>query len=139
MRQAYIAKGAPSSNEIGWLGHSSKRSTGDKKSVQIEFDPTDPKIKNSFMYHTHPADEPSPLTAMPSIVDLESAASMAKKHESKGSTIFSGDFYTVIVPTKKAVGKKNPRPYEDALKRGDIEDALKELEKLGFDVETGKL
>lgn len=138
MRQSYIPKSFPSTNEIGWLGHK-KKFTGDKKSVQIQFDPNDPEIKDNFIYHTHPADEPSPLTAMPSIVDLETAASISKKHGVKGSTIFSGDYYTVLVPTKNAVGKKNPKPYEEALMRGDIEDALKELEKIGFDVETGKL
>lgn len=140
MRQSYIAKNAPSTHEIGWLGHKNvQKSTGDKKSVQIKFDPNDPEIKNNFVYHTHPSDEPSPLTAMPSIVDLETAASMSKQHGVKGSTIFSGNYYTVIVPTKRATGRKNPKPYEQAIQRGDIEDALKELEKIGFDVETGKL
>lgn len=142
-RSAYIPKSSPSENEIGWLGHGGdvvgEKSIGDKESVQIKFNPEDDKIKDSFIYHTHPSKNPSPLTAMPSIVDLESVASMASKHKIKGSTIFSGDFYTVFVPTAKACGKKNPKPYEDALMRGDIEDALKQLEIIGFDVETGKL
>lgn len=138
--QAYVPETSPSDKEIGWLGHyEGKKSIGDEASVQIEFDPNNPKIKDSFIYHTHPSNDPSPLTAMPSIVDLESVASMAKKHKIKGSTIFSGHFYTVIVPTSRACGKKDPKPYEDALKRGDIEDALKALEEIGFDVETGKL
>lgn len=134
MRQSYIAKSAPSSHEIGWLGH--KKFSGTKKDVQIKFDPNDKDIKDKFIYHTHPNENPSPLTAMPSVADLETAIKNLE-HELRGIVVFSGDFYTVIVPTTTA--RKQLKRYEDALKRGDIEDAIKELDRCGFDVETGEI
>ena len=135
VRHAYIAKNAPSEHEIGWLGH--KRFKGDEKHVQIKFDPSDPEIQDKFTYHTHPADEPTPLTALPSEQDLIAAA-MATDVGLRGIVIFSGNFYTVIVPTERVKGG-HFKQYIDCLSRGDIEDAIKELEKAGFDVETGKL
>lgn len=135
VRQAYIAKSAPSKNEIGWLGH--KKFSGNEKQVQIEFDPSNPEIQDKFTYHTHPAEEPSPLTAMPSEQDLISAV-MAVDVGLRGIAIFSGEFYTVVVPTD-SVRKAHFKEYMDAISRGDVEDAIKELERCGFDIETGKL
>lgn len=135
VRNSYIAKSAPSSHEIGWLGH--KRFSGDKESVQVKFDPNDEKIKDSFIYHTHPNDNPSPLTAMPSEQDLISAV-MNIEHGLRGIVIFSGEYYTIVVPTEK-VKSSHFKQYMNAIEDGDIEDAIKKLEHDGFDVETGKL
>lgn len=134
MRQSYIAKNAPSTHEIGWLGH--KRFSGTAKDVQIKFDPQDQTLKDKFVYHTHPAEDPSPLTALPSKKDLETAVSNTE-FGLRGIVVFSGDYYTIIVPTGKT--KRNLDGFETAAQRGDIEDAIKELEKCGFDIETGEL
>lgn len=137
IRASYIAKSAPSTHEIGWLGHKKFRGTKDK--VQIEFDPSDPKIQQQYLFHTHPyEDEATPLHAMPSTQDLIQAASVTKKGL-KGIVIFSGHFYTIIVPTDKVKDRLQARAYEQALKGGDMEDAVKAIERLGFDIETGKI
>lgn len=136
MRASYIAKSAPSTHEIGWLGHKKFRGTKDK--VQVKFDPSDEKIKDQYMYHTHPVQgEASPLNAMPSGQDLLSAIQVTSKGL-KGIVVFAKPYYTVIVPTNKVKEKPNFKRYETSLSNGDIEDAVKEIEKLGFDIETGK-
>lgn len=137
VRASYIAKSAPSTHEIGWLGHKKFRGTKDK--VQVKFDPNDPEIQEQYLFHTHPyEDEATPLHAMPSTQDLTQAAQIVQ-HGLKGIVIFSGEYYTIIVPTDKVKNRLHASSYEDALKRGDIEDAIKGIEKLGFDIETGKL
>ena len=132
-KQAYIAKHIPSTHEVGWLGH--KKFKGRKDSVQIKFDPTDPDIKNKYIFHTHPSDEPSALSAMPSMADLDSAIDSAENGV-MGIVTFSGPYYSITVPTNKASTTKIKR-YREAIARGDIEDAIKEMEKMGFDIETG--
>jgi hypothetical protein len=135
-KQAYIAKSAPSTHEIGWLGH--KRFSGDKKSVQIKFDPSDPDIKDNYIFHTHPYDDDaSALRAMPSHTDLQTAIDSAE-YGLMGMVVFCGPYYSVVVPTTKAKDITT-NSYEDAINRGDIEDAIKEIERIGFDIETGKL
>lgn len=137
IRASYIAKSAPSTHEIGWLGH--KKFKGTKEKVQIEFDPNDEKIQDEYLYHTHPVDgDATPFNAMPSEQDLESAKSVVTKGL-KGIVVFAHPYYTVITATKKTKEKTNYNRYIEAIKRNDIEDAVKEIEKLGFDIETGKL
>lgn len=140
-RQAYIAKSSPSNNEVGWLGHKERETfKGTKDRVQVKFDPTDEEIKENYIYHTHPSENPSPLTAMPSGQDLMSAVESAK-YGIQGIVIFSGkskQFYTVVVPTNRTdLSKSKINRYEEAIKRGDIEDSIKHLERMKFDVETG--
>jgi len=135
-KNAYIAKSAPSTHEIGWLGH--RKFRGSKESVQIRFDPTDPDIKDNYIFHTHPSDEPSPIRAMPSETDLQTAAN-STEHGLMGTVIFCGPFYTVIMPTTRTKDRIMARRYEEAIRRGDMEDAIKEIEKLGFDIETGEV
>lgn len=140
-KYAYIVRSAPSNKEIGFIGHTpNKKFTGDKESVQIEFDPSDPDIKDNYVYHTHPVgpEGPNPIRALPSEQDLISAVENAH-HGLVGLVIYNGNYYTVIVPTTRVKGKMNVRNYIKALNRGDIEDALKALERLGFDIETGEL
>src|SRR3989304_347780 len=91
IRQSYIAKNAPSDHEIGWLGQ--KRLQGTKRDVQIKFDPTDPELKEKFIYHTHPAEEPSSATALPSLRDLETSIQNTELGL-RGIVVFSGDYYT---------------------------------------------
>lgn len=136
MRASYIAKSAPSTHEIGWLGH--KKYKGTKDRVQVKFDPSDEKIKDQYMYHTHPVQgDANPLFAMPSGQDLLSAIEVTAKGL-KGIVVFAKPYYTIIVPTQKVNEKPNFKRYETSLSNGDIEDAVKEIEKLGFDIETGK-
>lgn len=136
-RASYIAKSAPSTHEIGWLGH--KKFRGSKDKVQIKFDPNDPQIKDKYIYHTHPyEDAPTPLHAMPSEQDLIEATNVIRQGM-KGIVIFSGQYYTVVVPTDKVKEKLFANSYNKALQRGDIEDAIKEIERLGFDIETGEV
>lgn len=137
VRASYIAKSAPSSHEIGWLGH--KKFRGSKDKVQVKFDPNDEQIKDKYIYHTHPyRGESNPLYSMPSAQDLKVAASIIKQGL-RGIVIFAGKYYTVIAPTEDVSPDSKLFGYDKALKRGDIEDALKELERLGFDVETGEI
>lgn len=137
IRASYIAKSAPSTHEIGWLGH--KKFKGTKDKVQVEFDPSDEKIQDEYLYHTHPVEgNATPFNAMPSEQDLESAKSVATKGL-KGIVVFAHPYYTVITATDKTKEKSNYTRYIEAIKRSDIEDAVKEIEKLGFDIETGKL
>lgn len=137
MKAAYIARSAPSTHEIGWLGH--KKFHGQKDKVQVKFDPNNEDIQNQYIYHTHPAkNNPTPLHALPSVQDLNSAIK-ATSSGLKGIVIFSGQYYTVIAPTDRAKEDNKFFKYSKALKRGDIEDSLKALEALGFDVETGEI
>ena len=135
-QQAYIARRHKGDPEVGWLGHIEKEFKGQKDKVQIEFDPNDPEIKKMYIYHTHPADEPSPFTALPSEQDLQSAVENLE-YGLRGIVVFSGDFYTIAAPIKP--DNKIYTKYVEAVKRHDIDDAINELEKIGFDVETGKL
>lgn len=136
-RAAYIAKSAPSSHEIGWLGH--KKFRGSKDKVQIKFDPNDDKIKDKYIYHTHPyRGDSNPLYAMPSAQDLKVSIKVVSQGL-RGIVIFAGKYYTVIAPTEKAAIDAKMFKYDKALKRGDIEDAIKEIENLGFDIETGEI
>lgn len=141
MKDAYIAKNAPSTHEIGWLGH--KRFHGTKDRVQVSFDPSDKAMQDKYVYHTHPSESPNQLSAFPSGQDLESAARQAN-YGLMGSVIFSGPYYTVVVPTERAVNravdgrKLSVARYDQALKRGDIEDAIRQLDLMGFDIETGE-
>lgn len=143
LRKAYITARRRSNNEHGWLGHvksgSINPTTGNRNSVQVKFNPRDPDIQNSYLTHTHPSENPSPLTAMPSDVDLMSVLDSVSEHGIIGGVIFSGPFYTVFVPSSDARKSVNCRRYLTALKRGDIEDSLIELKRIGFDVETGKM
>lgn len=137
MKAAYIAKNAPSTHEIGWLGH--KKFHGQKDKVQVKFDPSDDEIQNQYIYHTHPRKKnQNPLHAMPSIQDLNSAIKAAE-NGLRGIVIFSGMYYTVIAPTDRAKKDNHYFEYSNALKRGDIEDSIKALEKFGFDIETGEI
>lgn len=142
MRHSYVAKNAPSDHEIGWLGH--KRFKGSKDKVQVSFDPNDPTLKDNYVYHTHPAENPTQLHSFPSEQDLISSIKQSM-YGLMGSVIFSGPYYTVVVPTEKAVesygksGKLNSHKYYEALKRGDIEDSIRQLDILGFDIETGEI
>ncbi len=137
IRASYIAKSAPSTHEIGWLGH--KKFKGTKEKVQIAFDPSDEKIRDEYIYHTHPVQgDATPFNAMPSEQDLDSAKSVVTKGL-KGIVVFAHPYYTVITATDKTKEKSNYKRYIEAIQRSDIEDAVKEIEKLGFDIETGKL
>ena len=140
-QSAYITNTAPSNQEIGWIGHRKKMSKGSKTDVQIKFNPNDPDIKDNYIYHTHPITnrkEQNPLSAMPSEQDLLTALKVTQDGL-QGVVTYHGKYYTVVVPTSKIKPKTNYKKYNDSLHRGDIEDAIKELEKLGFDIETGKL
>lgn len=140
-RYAYIAKNAPSEHEIGWLGHEpGKKFRGDPEKVQIKFDPADPEIQEKYVYHTHPVgpEGPNPLMALPSSEDLVSSVNNAQRGLA-GIVIYHGDYYTVVVPTNKIGDKLHTTNYENTLQRGDIEDAIRCLGSLGFDIETGQL
>lgn len=137
VRASYVAKSAPSSHEIGWLGH--KKFRGSKDKVQVKFDPNDEQIKDKYIYHTHPyRGNSNPLYAMPSAQDLKVAVQVIQQGL-RGIVIFAGKYYTVIAPTEKASAEAKMFSYDKALKRGDIEDAIREIEKLGFDIETGEI
>lgn len=140
-RYAYIAKHAPSTQEIGWLGHDpGKRFKGDREKVQIKFDPSDPQIKDKYVYHTHPIgpEGPNPLRALPSEEDLILAINNSQ-YGLTGLVIYNGQYYTIVVPTTKMKDRLNTSSYDRALKRGDIEDSIKALERMGFDIETGQI
>lgn len=142
LRKAYITARRPSTRELGWLGHvkgNANPTTGKRDSVQIKFDPNDAQIQNSYMTHTHPSDNPSPLGALPSEQDLESVLNSCIDHGIQGGVIFCGPYYTVYAPTTKAKNRTNYRRYLEAVSRNDIEDAFVELKRCGWDVETGKM
>jgi len=138
-RFSYVTKTAPSDREIGFIGHApGKRFSGDKSKVQIKFDPSDPEIQKAYVYHTHPygPEGPSALGSLPSEQDLVSAVENSQRGL-MGLVIYNGPFYTVVVPTDRV--KDDFTSYAQAIKRHDIEDAVKALDRAGFDVETGKL
>lgn len=142
IKKAYLQAKIRSRLERGWLGHLKGKidpTTGKRDSVQVEFDPNDGDIQRSYLTHTHPSDNPSPITALPSDVDLMSVLDSVNEYQIQGGVIYSGPYYTVFVPLAKARKSANCKRYLDAVKRGDIEDALIELKKIGFDVETGKM
>lgn len=105
----------------------------------MKFDPNDEKIKDKYIYHTHPyKGDSNPLYAMPSAQDLKVAINVVQQGL-RGIVIFAGKYYTVIAPTDKASADAKLFKYDKALKRGDIEDAIKAIEQAGFDIETGEL
>jgi hypothetical protein len=132
---AMQAKTADKVKETGYLGNT--KFQGREADVTIKFDPTDPDIQGQYVYHTHPAKEPSPITALPSQEDLEVAV-RNKEKGLIGIVVFSDKYYTAAVPTDRARERLDARKYLEFTRNGDLRNAIRELESLGFHVEIGQ-
>ena len=87
--------------------------------------------------HTHPAENPSPFTAMPSKQDLET---LIKNIDNvKKFYIYSGDYFTTIEATRPK--PTVPAGYENTLKeaanKNNIKIIIEKLEQAGFNIGVG--
>jgi len=122
-------------HEVAWVGRDKKIFHGGKNKVEVRVDPSN---KNEYVSHTHPADNPSEFTALPSVEDLRSAVEMFKQGF-PGVIVFSGEHFTIVKPRRKNIILLG---YEEAVKKAirknDIDIALDKLRSMGFDVGIGK-
>jgi hypothetical protein len=131
-----MVKGKGTSGEVGWATpvddegpeEPDKVVQGQKHNVDVPFE-TD---KENIIYHTHPVtgDGPSPLRALPSPADLQ----VALKDGVTGIGVYNDYYLAKVIPTHAhSLGETGH--YEQALKEGNFEEAVKALANLGFSVE----
>ena len=136
-----LVKGTPGEQEVGFVGHNIgadkpyDKFVGTETDVKLRYQPG-PETVNQFTYHTHPSNEPSPLMALPSEQDLISAIN-GLKTGLRGMTIYSGPYFTTLVPSERA-RTSNISNYINAVHNGDLEGAIAILKNMGFDIETGQ-
>lgn len=139
-RQAWEANVKPEGKhgEVGWAApvgedgpddKADRLVRGQKHDVEVPFD----ESQQNIIYHTHPVtgDGPSPLRALPSVADLK----VTLKKGVTGIGIYN-DYYLAKVTPHSQTGSIGPTGhYEQALRQGNFEEAVKALGRLGFNVE----
>ena len=116
-----------SEHELAWsIGGENSVAHGTKDQVKIS-----PDKPGTWIAHTHPAEEPSWFTALPSEQDLKSLVDM----DIPGIVVLSGQFFTIVKQVRD-----NPTivGYEQALASGDMDTILGKLKSMSFDVKFGE-
>ena len=115
-------------HEIAWeLGDEHHVTHGNKESIAVKSN------NDNWVVHTHPVDEPSEFSALPSEQDLRT---LADNQEIPGIVIISGDYYTILRRSKENISVVG---YNDALYSNDIEKILMKLRNMGFEVKIGSM
>jgi len=138
------AKSGSQDREKGKIGP--KTFSGEEDKVKIKFDPDDPDIKGEYIEHTHPIPdgmEPSVAIALPSHEDLEVAMDHID-HNIAGIIVYTSDgrYQSKLTYTDKIRPNADTSAYKQVFEiaakdRTDenIQRAIDELKKLGFDVD----
>lgn len=142
---------APKSREMAVVG--GQKQMGHKDRININVDLAKDDI--DFVTHTHPI-EGGPgtvLGAMPSSQDIMSMLNLAMRSgqdtintltnifindpsDIEGMIIWHGPWYTVTIPGDK-VNLSMLRRYEETVKRGEFDDAVSLIERMGFHFQYG--
>jgi hypothetical protein len=114
------------------IGRKGKIFTGGKKEAEGQYRRSDIE-KGDWAHHTHPSDDPTPHTVLPSDTDILSAIK-AYEDGIEGSKIDSGEFSFYFQPEGKAfkVKKHMLRKFKEEQAKGSTKGALDELSRLGF-------
>ena len=114
------------------IGRKGKIFTGGKKEAEGQYRRSDIE-KGDWAHHTHPSDDPSPHTVLPSATDIMSAI-RAYEDGIEGSKIDSGSFAFYFQPAGNAFRVKEHmlKKYREEHSKGSTKRALDELSRLGF-------